>query len=84
MLIGNKTKSNHKSIKSKYVKQSKAKAIWKQFKKNKGAMVGIAILSVVIIMAVISGFIWNYDTDIAGMNASERLQAPSWQHPFGN
>ncbi len=57
--------------------------IWRQYRKNKGAVIGLVILSLFVIIAVASSFIWDYDTDITGMNAAQRLLKPSWEHLFG-
>lgn len=57
--------------------------IWRQFKKNKGAVVGLVILAIFLVIALVSGFVWDYKTDITGMNARERLMTPCLQHPFG-
>ncbi len=63
--------------------RSRASLIWHQFKKNKGAMVGLGIMTVLVIVALAAPLIWDYSTDISGMNVRARLQAPSWEHPFG-
>lgn len=57
--------------------------IWRQYKKNKGAVIGLAILCIFIIIAVASNFIWDYKTDITGMNISQRLLKPCLKHLFG-
>lgn len=57
--------------------------IWRQYKKNKGAVIGLALLCMFIIIAIASSFIWDYDTDITGMNSSQRLLKPCLQHLFG-
>jgi len=66
-----------------YRKQSKFKEVWKQYKKNKGAMIGLILLSIIVTVAVVSNFVFDYNVDIAGMNASQRLLFPSLAHPFG-
>jgi peptide/nickel transport system permease protein len=38
---------------------------------------------IVIILALVSPILWDYDSVIAGMNTSERLQPPSKNHIFG-
>lgn len=63
--------------------RSRASLIWHQFKKNKGAMVGLGIMTVLVIVALAAPLIWDYSTDISGMNVRARLQTPSWEHPFG-
>lgn len=57
--------------------------IWCQYKKNKGAVIGLVVLSLFIIIAFVSSFIWDYDTDITGMNIDQRLLKPCLQHLFG-
>lgn len=57
--------------------------IWKRFKRNKGALVGCAILLVVIFIALFAGVFLDYDTEVIGQNVSERLQWPSAKHWFG-
>ena len=61
----------------------RSKQIWRQYKKNKGAVLGLCVLVLFVIIAMVSGFIWNYDTDIIGMNTSQRLLKPCLEHLFG-
>ena len=42
--------------------------IWRQFKKNKGAVLGLIVLCCFIIIAIASSFIWDFKTDICGMH----------------
>lgn len=65
-----------------YKKQSKLKEVWRQFKKNKGAVCGLILLVVIIAIAIAANFVWDY-ADIVGMNSSQRMLKPSFQHPFG-
>lgn len=62
---------------------SRSQQIWRQYKKNKGAMIGLFVLCMFIVIAIVSSFIWDYDTDITGMNSSQRLLKPCLQHLFG-
>lgn len=57
--------------------------IWRQYKKNTGAVIGMVILCMFIVIAIASSFIWDYETDITGLNASERLLKPCLKHLFG-
>ena len=66
-----------------FVGQSQAKMVWRQFKKNKGAVVGLIILIAIVVIAIAATFIWDYDTDITGMNTALRLKKPSLEHLFG-
>ena len=61
----------------------RSKQIWRQYKKNKGAVIGLVVLCTFIVIAIASSFIWNYKTDITGMKAKQRLLAPCLQHLFG-
>lgn len=61
----------------------RSKQIWHQYKKNKGAVLGLIVLLAFVVISLVSGFIWDYETDIVGMNVSQRLLTPSFEHPFG-
>ena len=78
-----KGKEKEQSVSSKYVRVTRTQLIWRQFKKNKGAMVGLITLIIIILLTIASEFLWDYNTDIAGMNSSQRLLPPSFEHPFG-
>ncbi|MEG0768240.1 MAG: ABC transporter permease [Clostridia bacterium] len=64
-------------------KQSQLKQIWKQFRKNKAAMVGLVIISLLLLIAIFADIIVDYDTVVIAQNSSERMQAPSGAHWFG-
>lgn len=49
------------------VKQNRFLEIWKQFRRNKGAMFGLVVLILLILIAVFADVIWDYDTDITAM-----------------
>lgn len=57
--------------------------IWKRFKKNKGAIAGLIVLFIIICVAIASRFVFDYETDVVGINSSIRLQPPSKEHWFG-
>lgn len=63
--------------------RSQGKMIWRQYRKNKGAMIGLILMCIVVLTAIISTFAWDFETEICGMFGSRRLQAPSWEHWFG-
>lgn len=65
------------------VKQNRLLEVWKQFKRNKGAMFGLVVLLILILIAIFADVIWNYETDIIAMQVSDRLAKPSLAHPFG-
>ena len=67
----------------KYKKRSTFDSIWRQLRKNKGAIVGMILLVVIIIIALASPYIFNYETDVIANNVKERMQHPSSEHWFG-
>jgi peptide/nickel transport system permease protein len=66
-----------------YKKRSQLADIWHNFKKNKGAVLGLIILGIIAVMAIVSGFVLDYDTQIVRQVVRERLQGPSLKHFFG-
>ncbi|MBQ5437509.1 MAG: ABC transporter permease [Firmicutes bacterium] len=56
---------------------------WHRMKKDKGAMLGLAVVSILVLVAILSNFLLDYDTDVVGMNTKERLQAPNAKHLLG-
>ncbi|MBU0926152.1 MAG: ABC transporter permease [Spirochaetes bacterium] len=66
-----------------YAKRSAFKAMWKQLQKNKGAMIGLVIIGVIVVVAVVSQFAFDYERDIIAQNVANKLQHPSLEHPFG-
>jgi peptide/nickel transport system permease protein len=66
-----------------YVKRSAFKSMWRQLRKNKGAMMGLVIISAIVMIALLSQFVFDYGKDIIAQNISNRLQHPSQEHPFG-
>ncbi len=68
--------------KKKYRKQSQFKEVWRRMKKNKAAMIGLVIFTVLVIVAVFADVIVPYDYGIKNV-AAERLQPPSAKHLFG-
>ena len=51
--------------------------------KNKGAIVGMCFLILLIVVAISSEFIFDFDADIINTHAELSYAAPSFQHPFG-
>lgn len=56
---------------------------WRRLIKNKGAVIGMIFLAVLVLAALLSPYIFDYDTQVIGMNMPERLQPPSSAHWFG-
>lgn len=66
-----------------YNKRSLAKEIWRRLKKNKAAMMGLIIISILVLVAIFADLIADYDTLAISQNVTERLQKPSSKHWFG-
>ena len=62
---------------------SPAREIWRRFKKNKAAMLGLGIFSVMVLLAVFADVICDYDTQVIAQDVANRLKAPSPDHWFG-
>ena len=65
------------------VRRTRGQELWHQFKKNKGAIVGLVVFSIVILIAIYAQIAYDYTTDITKLNPLQMLQKPSAAHPFG-
>ncbi|MBS6063913.1 ABC transporter permease [Criibacterium bergeronii] len=68
-----------KKIKS----RSQLQEVWRRLKKNKGAMLGLFFLIALALIAISGGIVFDYETDVIGINPAQKLQGPSMQHLFG-
>lgn len=75
--------TNSNKVVKRRKRTSQSANIWRRFKKNKGAMIGMAVVIMLLLLAAFADVIFDYNTQIAGRNAKERLLPPSWEHPFG-
>ena len=64
-------------------KRSQLSLIWHRLRRNRLAMLGLALMSAILLLAVFADVIADYDTKVIGMNMVERLQTPSAKHWFG-
>ena len=71
-----------KSVADLYRKRSRGAEIWRNFRKNKGAMIALAYLILLFIVALTAD-LWISTDQIAGMNVKEKLQTPNAAHWFG-
>ena len=46
-------------------------------------MLGLVIIMLLILLAVFADVLYSYEDDVIAQNISQRLQSPSWEHPFG-
>ena len=66
-----------------YKGRSLAQETWRRFLKNKGAVIGMAFMILLLILACIGDLLYDYNTEIIGMIMSQARQAPSLEHLFG-
>ncbi len=55
--------------------------VWRQFRRHKGAMVGLALLTIIVIASYLGPMVYPldpFDIDVASAN-----QGPEWGHPMG-
>ena len=74
--------SSEELVSRKYKKNSHLGAIWKSIKHNKGAMISLGFI-VLLLLVMIASFIFIKYDDITAMNPKDRLMGPCWQHLFG-
>ena len=72
-----------KNEKLAYKKRSQLSLVWHRLRRNKLAMLGLAMMSVIVLLAVFADVIADYNKVVVGMNMLERLQTPSLKHWFG-
>ncbi len=63
--------------------RSEWRDVWDQFRHHKGAMVGLVVLTILVLLVVIGPLLWHpVETDTAKMILN-RNKPPSWSHPLG-
>lgn len=62
--------------------KTKTQEIWHRFLKNKGALLGLIVLIILILIALTVDF-WLPQEKIVGQNIANKLQGPSKEHWFG-
>ncbi|MCA1736911.1 MAG: ABC transporter permease [Actinobacteria bacterium] len=55
--------------------------VWRQFKRHKGAMVGLVLLAIVVLASAVGPFV--YPLDPYDIDTSIANQNPTWSHPMG-
>lgn len=64
-------------------KRSMAVEVWQRLVKNKMAMLGLAILVLLVLCAIFADVIADYETKVVAQNIANRLKGPSAEHWFG-
>jgi len=60
--------------------ESMSVIVWRRFRKHPGAVVGAIVLTLLVVATLLAP-LSPYDPEVSSL--SEKLQPPSWQHPFG-
>lgn len=55
--------------------------VWRQFRRHKGALFGLAVLTLIVLAVFVGSFLRPYDA--TGLNPEVRNQGASWEHPAG-
>ncbi len=63
--------------------RSQAQEVWRRLKKNKGAMIGLIFLTLLVIIALSSDLLFDYENEVIVMNPALKLQPPNRSHWFG-
>ena len=77
--MSDKAVSNNTSKK----KKGQWSEVWRRLRKNKMAMLGLTIISILVLLALFADVIADYDEVAIKMNTSIRLQGPSKDHILG-
>jgi len=81
-LIQQKKRKKNAQISS--IDRTKSQEIWRQFKKNKGAMICLFIVILVLLVGIFSSVLISYKDQVTKINATLRLGKPTLANPFGN
>ncbi len=65
-----------------FKKQSQSKEIWRRFKKSKGAVIGLVMLSIILLILLFADVIVPYSI-ATKQDLANKLQGPSMTHLFG-
>lgn len=81
------SKVNEKQVTAENLKEFKGRSLAEEtarrLMKNKGAIVGMCFLILLVIVAIASEFLFDFDKDIILVQAENSFAAPSAQHIFG-
>ena len=66
-----------------FKKTSQWKTTFRRLCRKRGAVIGMVILFIILMMALFADLLFDYETMVEANNIPERLLAPCWAHPFG-
>ena len=64
-------------------KQSMFAETWRRLRKNWSAMLGLAIVILLVLMALFADVLYDYDEVVIKQNIENRQMSPNAEHPFG-
>ncbi|MCX7027204.1 MAG: ABC transporter permease [Spirochaetes bacterium] len=70
-------------VSKRYARRSQSGEIWNRFRRNKGAMVGLVFVAILVFCALFANVLVDYNTDVTGIHISQKLIRPCWAHPCG-
>ena len=79
----NKKYTTKKEFFKQYKKKSRLQEIWQRFLKNKLAVVGLVLFTLIVLVAIFAPLIADYDNDAIKLNIPKRLTPPNSEHIFG-
>ncbi|MBQ7796707.1 MAG: ABC transporter permease, partial [Lachnospiraceae bacterium] len=75
---------NEKTLVSKqYQKVNRFRELWHRLSQNKGAMLGLAFIIILVIVAVTADLWIDYETQVIAVNGKEAMQHPNANHWMG-
>lgn len=81
-MVTDERKYNIEELKS-YKKRSITAEVWRNYKRSPSAMIGLIVICIIVVVAIISQIIFDYNTDIVQQDIMNRLQVPSGEHLLG-
>lgn len=67
----------------KYAKRSTAAEIWHRLRKNKGAVIGMILIIIIVILALLAPVLFDYSKQVIKLDLRHKLEHPSAAHWFG-
>ena len=81
--MGNKVDQINEDVVLDYKKRSQFVEVMWRLSRNRGAMLGLAFLILLLVLALSADLLFDYDTVVIQQNSAERLQFPNGEHWFG-
>ncbi len=79
----NNMKDTPEDIEKTYKKTSQFQETAIRLSRNRGAMIGLSFIIILIFVAIGADLLYNYETEVIEQNIKERLLWPSKEHLFG-